>query len=298
MSNFRIDFYPPPKPVKPLAFVTMAKNEFEFIEAWILNGLSISPDAHFYIIDHASSPPIKDTVDQISVELRKVVSVINIPGISFDDDFKAMAISGLAKMLLQAFEIVVATDCDELLYGNGVAQGDVLGVIKSGAEIISPIGFEVVQHVDREGKFNPAVPIFKQRRFGFFASGYSKPVIWRKGTEFGAGLHRCRDEFGYESSLLLAHLRSVDQGIAAARSEQRRIFDLSEEQIRKGRDTYWRNESWKRINFFERLRKADVQPMDKIMPDFVKRMEGTYHRNAGSFWGHDISLTSVYCELI
>jgi hypothetical protein len=298
MSEMRIEFWPKQESIAPIAFVTMARDEEAFLSSWIENGRKICPDAAFYVLDHASVRPLSHFAMKYLSSNGVDISVFRIPSVPFDDDFKSMALSSLAKSLLHCYEVVVTSDCDELLVGFGIRTKDILPKLRAASGVIAPIGFEVVQHLEKEKPFDPSAPVQSQRNYGFFASGYTKPVIWKKRTEFGAGLHRTRDGFSYDVSLGLLHLRSVDASISEERAAQRRSYSLSESQVMLGRGANWQRQVEKKIDFFSKVAKMeDIQDAGSIMDDFLKNVRDSYEKNIGGFWGHNISINSDYCNI-
>lgn len=298
MAEFRLEFWPARSPEAPIAFLTMARDETTLLEAWVKNGLRICPEAAFFVIDHASSPSLSESLANCPEYSGLNINFINIPPIPFDDDFKAMALSGFAKMLLHCYDIVVSTDCDELLVGLGMGADKVLSKLQSLDGITAPIGFEIVQHTDKEAPFDASQDIELQRGYGFFASGYTKPVIWKTRSEFSAGLHRSREDFAYETSLGLLHLRSVDQEMSLERAAQRRQYEISAGQVDQGRGGNWLTPPEKKADFFARLRSLDEIPtFSDLLDGFYSELTESHHKNGGGFWGHNISKTSNYCDI-
>lgn len=298
MVEKRLEFWPERSPVRPIAFVTMARDEEIFLKAWICNGLRINPDADFYILDHASTVPLSVALEDFCSEWKGQINFIRIPAIPFDDDYKAMALSGLAKTLIHSHAVVVSSDCDELLVGLGIHSTAVYPKLLEIAHFCAPIGFEIVQHPHAEKQFDPLVPVTEQRNFGFFAAGYTKPVVWRGRTEFGAGLHRIRDDFAYESTLALLHLRSVDTQISASRATLRRQYDLSESQLKNGRDAHWRRPIEQKIDLHQKLLASPViESASVVLPQFLDELKNKHSINGGGFWGHDIKSVSGFCSL-
>ncbi|CAH0157810.1 MULTISPECIES: hypothetical protein [unclassified Arthrobacter] len=298
MADFRLEFWPARSRQAPIAFLTMARDETILLEAWVKNGLRICPEAAFYVIDHASSPSLSESLANSPGYNGVNLNFVSIPPVPFDDDFKAMAMSGFAKMLLHCYDIVVATDCDELLVGLGIGADEVLPKLQSLDGITAPIGFEIVQHTEKEAPFDPSQDIELQRGYGFFASGYTKPVIWKARSEFGAGLHRSREDFAYETSLGLLHLRSVDQEMSLERAAQRRQYELSVGQVDQGRGGNWLNPQEKKADFFAGLRSVDVIPtFNDLLEGFYGELTETHHKNGGGFWGHNINRRSNYCDI-
>lgn len=298
MAEKRLEFWPARSPVCPIAFITMARDEEIFLKAWIENGLRVHKSAVFYIIDHASVVPLAETLKDF-IEQREIqANFIRLPAVPFDDDFKAMSLSGLAKSLVHCYDVVVVSDCDELLVGLKIPMENVYEELLKIERFAAPIGFEIVQHTMLEGEFNPAVPILQQRNFGFFAGGYTKPVIWRGRTEFGAGLHKIRDDFLYLPNLALLHLRSVDKVISDNRANLRRQYELSESQKEQGRGVHWRRPIEQKVDLFRKLREANMLTnAGSIMPNFLDGMKESYGMNGAGFWGHNISMVSEFTDL-
>ena len=268
------------------------------MRAWIENGLRISPDAEFFVLDHGSEPALSSTLSEFTDGRGLKINFMRIPPIPFDDDFKAMALTSFAKVLVQCYEIVVTTDCDELLVGLGIRDSEVLPTLRSLEGIAAPIGFEIVQHISREDAFDPSAKIESQRAYGFFASGYTKPVIWKKRSEFGGGLHNVRDEFEYAPTLGLLHLRSVDESISESRATQRREVELSLSQLQAGRGGHWQASIEKKVNFFENLNSLETIPeYQDLFPDFMGFLTGTHKKSGSGFYGHNISHRSGFCHI-
>lgn len=267
------------------------------MRAWIENGLRISPEAEFFVLDHGSVPALSTTLTEFTDRGVKI-NFMSIPPVPFDDDFKANALSSYAKILLQAYGVVVTTDCDELLVGLGIPDSEVLPTLRAVEGIAAPIGFEVVQHISRENAFDPSAKIESQRAYGFLTSGYTKPVIWKKRSEFGAGLHSVRDDFEYAPTLGLLHLRSVDAAMSESRATQRREFELSSSQLQAGRGGHWQRAPEKKVNFFAKLDSLGIIPeYQDVAPDFLRSLKESHRKSGGGFYGHNISQNSGYCHI-
>lgn len=298
MPDLRLEFWPDRTPVAPIAFLTMARDEDVLLEAWVQNGLRICADAAFFVLDHASSPPLSISWRDHERHNAANINFISIPAVPFDDDFKAMSVSSFAKTLLHCYEVVVSTDCDELLVGLGIGADDMLSKLRSLEGVTAPIGFEIVQHTAKEESFDPSRDIELQRGFGYFTSAYTKPVVWKRRSEFGPGLHRSRENFTYENSLGLLHLRNVDHEIALERAMQRRHYELSAGQLDQRRGRHWARRQEKKVDLFAQLvALEEIQNFDEVLPSFYSELIGTYRKRSGGFWGHDITTTSKFCEI-
>lgn len=281
--------------VLPIAFVTMARDEEIYLHAWIQQGIRISRQAVFYIYDHASNPALSISVGSHYAESGIDLNFIALPAMPFDDDFKAMALSNLAKTLLSAYQVVVVSDADELIIGYNIANDEILPILLSAEPFVAPIGFEFVQHKTKERPFDPFQPIGGQRRYGFFSAAYSKPIIWRACSEFGAGLHRLHHDFSYCPSLLLAHLRSIDITTNIQRAEQRKRIHFSNSHLAAQRQSNWL--AGHSTDFHEELLKIENVPhQDEIFSKFILSLQAA-HCQTNGFYGHGIKLTTEYCDI-
>lgn len=298
MSAYSETMWPQRTPVSSVACITMARDEEFFLEIWVKHYLALIPDAQLFILDHASEKPVSDFIKEaIGGEDALKVTIIRLPDFPFDDDYKAAALSSLANILIHGYRCVVISDADEIVVPIDRNVDLSVALMNSVAECTAPLGFEPVERRGEERPFDPSAPVFDQRSYGFFTSGYSKPCIWRNQGAISAGLHKATLDFEYSDDLLLVHLRSVDEKMSLERARRRREVSLSNNQNSKGYGATWKTPSDKKISFFTKLESIkQVIDASDIVEEFKYSIKASRSLR-GKMFGHDISLTSEMCDI-
>lgn len=297
MTNHPFDlrsFWPPASHKKKLACVTMARNEEFFLEMMVRHYLAAEKDVDFYIIDHASTIPVQDFLKKVFPDLPSgQINVIRIPDIPFDDDYKAVSLSNLASMVTRSHEVVIVSDADELVFAEG---GDLVRTCLShSSDIIAPLGFEVVQNTNIEGRYDVSVPALEQRTCGFFKSSQTKPVVWKAPTMASAGLHKSIHPFEVCSEILTLHMRLADVDEATKRIEERKKSVFSDNQTQRNYGTYWAAPTDVRLRVFETLRSKALSPFTTTRDKFYDEVRSSVHRNPLGFYQADLHIVSEMC---
>ncbi|RID89649.1 hypothetical protein D2N39_22130 [Gemmobacter lutimaris] len=263
--------------VKDVCCITMVKDEPNFIRQWLLHYRENFSDPSFIIIDHASVPSVADFLS--SEGLGENVSVLHLPAIPFDDDFKSAALTAMSGVALGGYKYVITSDSDELVIplpsGKGRSLSDLIDA--ESADYIAPIGVEFIHNSEEEAVFDFGRPLLEQRNYVRFHSAYSKPVIWKHNdATFGAGQHRVSLPYEFSKTLGLAHLKYVDVAFSRQRQNSRGLVDFSASQIEKRRDTIWAEsggDNWAEGTFQE-ARNIDLRASaGQVFQDFVLQLE-------------------------
>lgn len=271
----------------------MARNEEFFLEMMLHHYLRLEPNTDFYIIDHASDVPVLDFLSETFNLPTGQVNVIRIPDIPFDDDFKSTSLSNLASMVTRAYEIVIVSDADELV----VSEGDSLveACLAHSCDIVAPLGFEVIQHTEREAVYNFSLPIFEQRSYGYFKASETKPIIWKAPSMLSAGLHKTLHPFEVSDTLLTVHMRFSDEIEATKRIKERQNSVLSKNQKEKNYGAYWAATSDVRLGIFEKLKNAKLNKFSETRNKFLEQVRLSQHVNPAGFYQHDLHIASDFC---
>jgi hypothetical protein len=179
------------------------------------------------VVDHGS--------DDGSTDKIAPASRIRLPRTPFDDGKRADLISELASGLLRYYDVVMYTDTDEMLVADPdrfTSLKDYVSEIQTDA--VRATGFEVFHNLDRENALDDSLPILSQRNFAQFSSAYCKPLIHRSPVHWRPGFHACNKHAPADPSLLLFHLRSVDQGEMLNRLETYRKLAWSKQALEAG----------------------------------------------------------------
>lgn len=204
-----------------VAVMTMAYNERVNLPIWIRHYTNHCPDATLFVIDHGSED---GTTRNLSG-----VNVIPLPRTPFDDQTRADFVADLQHALLRFYDVVVYTDCDEMLVADPAKHASLSSFLAvTQDDVIAPTGLNVHHLRGVEGPIDLSAPILGQRRFVRFASGACKPSIARVPLRWVPGFHWCDRIATYRSDLYQFHLRRMDIGVSLARLQLTREMPWSE----------------------------------------------------------------------
>lgn len=140
------------------------------------------------------------------------------------------------------FDFVLFVDADEFVHPKaGGAVRDQL-VRMGPADILPTDGFNMFPGPE-EKKYDPAIPLILQRRWGYFSAHYSKPIIVRPEAqvEYGPGRHwvlktpeRTEIFFQRPTPFFMLHYVGIDEEIWVKRRLDGRIRRMSQENRRLG----------------------------------------------------------------
>jgi hypothetical protein len=156
------------------------------------------------IIDHGSTDGSTDDVGS--------ASVMRIPRVPFNDTKRAGLISNIATGLLQVYDAVIYSDCDELLIANPSRFTNLTEYADSmTAPSENAIGLNLVHRLDLEGPLNSTSSLMSQRQYVQFVSPMCKPLLIRQPTRWSGGFHGGSHPPSF-NELFLFHTRWVDLG--------------------------------------------------------------------------------------
>jgi hypothetical protein len=137
---------------------------------------------------------------------------VNMPRTPFSDHQRAKFISELATSLLSTYDVVLYTDCDELLVADPAKFANLIEFCETlKTPCATATGLNVVHHLDHEGAIDGTRGILQQRAFVQFVSPMCKSLIVREAVSWGHGFHSCSLPPAL-GDLFLFHLRWVDLG--------------------------------------------------------------------------------------
>jgi hypothetical protein len=207
------------------AIVTMAYNERINLPIWIRHYTHHCPGATLFVIDHGS--------DDGSTRDLTGVNVIPLPRTPFDDQTRVEVVSDLQHALLRVYDVVIYTDCDEMLVADPRKHASLGGLLASvESEVIAPVGLNLQHLPGIEAPIDVEVPILGQRRHVRFASGMCKPSIARVPLIWVPGFHWCDRLPDYRADLYQFHLKWMDMGASLGRLRLTREMAWSERALR------------------------------------------------------------------
>ncbi|MFM1862238.1 MAG: hypothetical protein RLZ26_760 [Pseudomonadota bacterium] len=186
--------------------LSMARNPGVFARLWLGHyGRAFGAENCFLILDGADQALPEGTGANILRLPHRALSR------EAGDRRRAGIVSDMAAALFAAYDVVVATDIDEMLILDPAAGADLgahlMGVRQAG---VSALGIDIAPGPG-EGALDPAAPVLHQRRFGVVNARYTKPVVATRPVRWGAGLHRMKGRnFRIDPALYLLHLGLVD----------------------------------------------------------------------------------------
>jgi hypothetical protein len=217
-----------------IAAITMAYNESAFLPIWLNHYGSALGAANLFVIDDGSTDGSASDRGSYNY-LRKERAV-------FDEDDRALLISEFHKQLLNAYDIVIYTDVDELIVVDpklGLSLADYLA--RDDFDYKTTVGFNVLHDVKGEPPISLDRPLFAQRRYAQFSIGYCKPAVSKVPMNWGAGFHFNRGRpHKFDVNLFLFHLRAMDLETARTRFRKLRGLVWSNNSLSKQHGDHFR----------------------------------------------------------
>jgi hypothetical protein len=156
------------------------------------------------VIDHASTDG--------STEFLNGAGHIYFPPGPFDDRERSKRISALANAMLETYDVVIYTDCDEIIVADPREYASLPDFCeKNYGDCATTIGLDLIHNLACEKPFEEGKNILSQRKYALFSGACCKTLLIRKKVVWGGGFHSSSfaPQFG---GLFLFHLRCVDLG--------------------------------------------------------------------------------------
>lgn len=196
------------------ALITMVHNEPVFFPLWLAYYRRWFRPEDIYVLDNESTDG--------SAEGEGFVRIPVAHG-EVDHTWMVRRIEALQHELLDAYDVVLVTDVDEL-----VAPSPALGTLgdyldRFDEPWVNCLGYEVLHVRDAEPPLRLDRPVLEQRGHWFANDGYDKaalatvPMTWRPGFHGRADFH-----YNLDPDLRLIHLHRMDYDICL---ERHRIRD-------------------------------------------------------------------------
>lgn len=153
------------------------------------------------------------------------------------DTAKMRLSNGLASTLLAVYDVVVFVDVDEFIIPDPRHYSGLRDYLTHGpsADVIAPIGLNLVHSPRSAPALDPDLPLLQQRRHVRFAPYMCKPAIKRKPFAWGRGQHGIKAEYAIHRDVFLLHSHYADLDLAVetqrARFEEFRTWGSGERSI-------------------------------------------------------------------
>lgn len=204
---------PPPKTPRSRAIITIVHNEPLFFPIWLGYYSRFFSPEDIYVLDN-------DTTDG-STSLDGFVRIA-APHDTVDVTWMRDRVQELQHELLERYDVVVATDVDEI-----IAPAPHLGTLgryldRFDEEWVNCIGYELLHMKDLEPPLDLGRPILNQRRHWFYNSGYDKAAVATAPMDWQVGFHgRTDNRYNLDPDLRLIHLHRMDYGLCRERHQLR-----------------------------------------------------------------------------
>lgn len=189
---------------------TMAHNERVNLPIWAgHHGRQVGAE-NLYVLDHGST-------DGSTANLGPV-QVVPVERTEFDEYSRTQLINDFQHDLLKRYDIVIYTDCDELVAPDPMRYANLRAYLgRLTRPVTSTVGLNLVHIPNREPRIDLSRPILSQRHYASFSSYYCKPLLVREPVQWSIGFHACDKETVVDPDLYLFHLKSMDQSLAVER---------------------------------------------------------------------------------
>lgn len=188
-----------------VAAITMVRDEAIMLPRWVrYYGDQLGHD-NLTVIDHASTDGSTSGLD------CRVVPAPDLTGRPFERA-RMRIVSRMARELLQRYDAVIFTDCDEFLIADPDRYDGLRDYVRANPQlpVTGGMGFNVVHRVGEEGPLRADLPMLGQRRYGMFVSRLCKPSLKRVEAPWRMASHGIKAAYQPDPALLLAHFKYAD----------------------------------------------------------------------------------------
>ncbi|MCV2876822.1 hypothetical protein OE810_11230 [Rhodobacteraceae bacterium XHP0102] len=211
-----------------IAFVTMVRDDDQFLKLWVNHYAAMVERKHLFILF--------DGFDQKPAPFTKGCQITLLPQIPISKGWDVKRwemLTNFANMLLGRFDVVVLNDVDELLVTDPASGISLVEAISAGRHhpSITPFAVEIIHRTDLEpSAVDFGKPILSQRKYVRVNSSYAKPCIITKPICWNMGGHYSNHpDLFLSDCIYLFHLKFVDHQMLLSRQAQRNEIVLDKD---------------------------------------------------------------------
>jgi hypothetical protein len=215
------------------ALFTIVRDEPIFLPIWERYYTKYFDACDIYILDNQSSDPT-------TLGIAKKYNRLRIYNETVDYFWLTNTAKEFQKFLLQSYEYVLYTDCDEIIFTNPektkLGLRDYINFTKQTA--IGSQGFELVHDTANEPKLDLNSGILNQRHYIHESQVYSKTLLSKTPLEWAPGFHTIENipetSKVIIKDLILIHLHRMDFDLAWQKCQYLSTQKWGTECIEKG----------------------------------------------------------------
>jgi hypothetical protein len=192
------------------AVITFTYNEAVNLPIWIRHYGANFGESNLFIADRGSDDGSLDDVGS--------ANVLRLPRNDFDEFQKTAFMSNFHRSLLNFYDTVIITDCDELIVPDPLKFENLRDYIEtSNFDYVNSIGLEILHIINAEMPINLTMPVLSQRKYAHFYSVGCKNLISRVPTTWLPGFHSCNHPPRIDPDLYMIHTKLMDFSTAMNR---------------------------------------------------------------------------------
>lgn len=238
--------------------ITTVLDEFFNLPHWLAYyGRELGPE-NCIVVDRGSS-----ALPGLSAQ-----SLIRTPRSPLDDGSRARTVSHLVGAMLEHYEVVIYTDCDEFLVADPARYTGLLDFFeRTASRAYTAIGIDLIHKLDEEDPLDPALPLLRQRSYGLFNSWLCKTIATREGMRWDGGFHASSAPPHF-SDLYLFHSKLADVGEGLKRAAQNRRFEV----VDQNSGPHHRAPRPYPLPKLMECARREVADLDPALPDLLERV--------------------------
>lgn len=265
------------------AVITFVYNESINLPIWRRYYAAVFGEKNLFVIDHSSS-------DGTTADLGSINKLV-FPREELEEHKRCIFVSEFVKGLLEYFDTVIYTDCDEIIVPDLAMYADLKEYIeRNDFPYRAGVGLNLTHIISHEPPLDPEKPILQQRNYVWFRSTTCKPLVTRVPISWDTGFHFCNQPINIDPNLYIFHLKAMDYEIALKRQKLTREMKWAANSIAAGHAAHQRyeDERFAREQFLDPNRVVLEHGVSKFdFSEEIARIEAEVKQHEGLYvFGH------------
>lgn len=264
------------------AVITFVYNEQVNLPIWRSYFAPVFGEENLFVVDHQSTDGSTDNLGRIN-------KIFLYRG-ELDEHKRCVFMASFQRALLEYFDVVIYTDCDEIIVPDTTKYRDLADYIERREfRCVSPVGLNLQHIIDTELPLDLEQPILRQRRFCMFNASACKPLLTRVPVRWATGFHTSDQPVDIDPDLFMFHLKRMDYNVSFNRHRLNKEMSWAQSSLEKQHGAHARYEypRFVRESFFDPMNVKDhgVQPFD--FSDEIRTITSTATLHDGLFYFPD-----------